>query len=96
MKSKEYILCSAIRRVTPREETCNYYENDISLVELGYRHHDILIRFRGVVSKDPKDQGFYTSLGRFVSRTDAFLIAKEAGQIETSECTGTLFSEDLY
>lgn len=96
MKSKEYILCSAVLRVTPREESCNYYENDISLVELGYRHHDILIRFRGTVSEDPKDQGFYTSLGRFVSRTDAFLVAKEAGQIETNESNGTLFSEDLY
>lgn len=96
MKSKEYILCSAVLRVTPREESCNYYENDISLVELGYRHHDILIRFRGIVSEDPKDQGFYTSLGRFVSRTDAFLIAKETGQIETDESNGTLFSEDLY
>lgn len=48
---REYILCSAIKRITPRNTDCNYYGNDINLIELGYRHHDILIRFKGEVSE---------------------------------------------
>lgn len=92
----EYILCSAIKRIIPRNIECNYHENDINLIELGYRHHDILIRFKGEVSEEPSDQGFYTSHGRFVSRKEAYKIAKNSGQINTIENSGILFSEDLY
>ena len=96
MKEIEFILCAAILRKEPRDSDCNYYDNDIQNIELGYRHHDILIRFRGEVSTQQEDQGFYTSRGRFVDRKEAFEIAKSAGQIETDEDRGILFSEDLY
>lgn len=96
MEREEFILCAAILRKEPRDSGCNYYDNDIQNIELGYRHHDILIRFRGEVSTQQEDQGFYTSRGRFVDRKEAFEIAKSAGQIETGEDRGVLFSEDLY
>lgn len=96
----EFILCSAIKRIKPRETKCNYHNNDIHLVELGYRHHDILIRFRGEVSTNLFDQGFYTSLGRFVDRKEAYKIAYDAGQLKhpdySEDYEYRLFSEDLY
>ena len=83
--------------------------NDICFIELGYRHHDILQRFQGEVSKKSKDQGFYTSYGRFVDREDAAYIALLAGQIDIEKCFSVkyvdgsairtlkpLYSEDLY
>ena len=92
----EYILCSAIRRIKPRETKCNYHQNDIHLIELGFRHHDILIRFRGEVSQDPVDQGFYTSKGRFVDRIEAYEIALKAGQIRHPQRTCELLQARIY
>lgn len=105
---QEYILCAAIKRIEPKK--CNpYYDemNDICDIEIGYRHHDILQRFYGEVSKNPKDQGFYTSAGRFVDRREGMLIAIDAGQIEKVSSVfrpnkngelvvKDLYSEDLY
>jgi len=90
----EYILCAAIKRVSTRECPKIYWQNDIYDIEIGYRHADILHRFKGEASNNPYDQGFYTSKGRFVSREEAAKIAFEAGQI--SEQKKRLFSEDLY
>lgn len=91
----ERILCSAIKRLVPREK-CNYHHNDIHLIEIGYRHHDIFMRFKDEVSRKPEDQGFYTSKGRFVDRYEACKIAKESGQIEVDDEKTILYSEDLY
>ena len=91
----EKILCSAIKRLVPREK-CNYHCNDIHLIEIGYRHGDIFIRFKGEVSTEQEDQGFYTSYGRFVDRYEACKIAKESGQIEVDDEKTVLYSEDLY
>lgn len=98
---KEYILCAAIRRLKPREVVAEpYYKNDILLCEIGYRHLDIFRRFYDEISKKPSDQGFYTSYGRFVDRTEAMKIAYEAGQVTcydafTSE-NPLKYSEDNY
>lgn len=95
----EKILCAAIKRVEPRNCHNTYHEgtNDILNIELGYRHADILHRFQGEVSKNPYDQGFYTSKGKFVDRQKAFIIAeKELQLIQISGGHGTLYSEDLY
>lgn len=95
--SKEFILCSAIKRKTPKQvEHQPYYDNDILNIELGYRHHDIFVRFIEEISLDPKDQGFYTSRGRFVNRQEAAIIAKAAGQVPQTFKNKKLFSEDLY
>lgn len=85
--SKEYILCAALRRKSPRPKPSKgspYWEgtNDIMDIELGYRHHDIYLRFRNEVSNKMFDQGFYTSKGRFVGRHEAMKIAYESGQVK--------------
>jgi hypothetical protein len=41
-------------------------------------------------------QGFITSKDRFVDRSEAMTLAKEAGQAPTSQSFEELFSEDLY
>lgn len=107
---QEYILCAAIKRI--ERKNCEPYHdgtNDICDIEIGYRHHDILQRFQSEVSKKSKDQGFYTSKGRFVDREKAAYIAMLAGQIDTEKCLSIknvdgfdvvilkpLYSEDLY
>lgn len=90
--SKEYILCAAVLRKSPRPET-SYHEgqNDIHRIEIGYRHHDIYQRFNNRDEySDYKDcpllnlnnaQGFYTSKGRYVDRYEAMKIAYECGQM---------------
>ena len=105
----EYILCAAIKRITPKD--CSPYHegtNDICNIEIGYRHHDILQRFQGKVSKRTYDQGFYTSKGRFVDRKEGAIIAFKAGQVSGDDLyiikdsegnidyIHDLFSEDLY
>lgn len=86
---QEYILCAAIKRIEPKP-CMPYHEgtNDICNIEIGYRHHDILQRFVGEVSRNSKDQGFYTSNGRFVDRKEAMLIAWRAKQV-TNEIAGS-------
>lgn len=88
--SKEYILCAAIRRKQPREVS-PYWDgtNDITNIEIGYRHHDIFQRFGDEVSKKMADQGFYTSKGRFVDRNEGMYIAWKAGQVDNEVALGT-------
>ena len=109
---KEYILCAAVKRLTPRFETdIMYHNNDINNIEIGYRHFDIFHRFEGQVSTSPHDQGFYTSKGRFVDRKEAMVIAMAAGQVKNTYygrkplmeaykdgdlLVKNLYSEDLY
>lgn len=105
--SKEYILCAVCKRKIPRT-TNSYHFNDLDLIEIGYRHHDIRNRFGDEISCSPKDQGFYTSKGRFVSREEAAEIACNCGQIDSCKVSKgydsekhcwlykDLFSEDLY
>lgn len=87
---QEYILCAAIKRIE-RKNCKPYYDemNDICDIEIGYRHHDILQRFQGEVSKKSKDQGFYTSKGRFVDRNEGMYIAWKAGQVDNEVALGT-------
>ena len=83
--------------------------NDLYDIEIGYRHCDIFARFGDEISKNPYDQGFYTSKGRFVDREKAAYIAMLAGQIDIEKCLSIknvdgfdvvilkpLYSEDLY
>ena len=96
-KETEYLLCAAIRRKEERDCPKVYWEQyrDIYKIELGWRHPDILHRFIGEVSKNPDDQGFYTSKGRFVTREEGLIIARAAGQVDTI-IGEVLTSEDLY
>lgn len=107
---QEYILCAALKRKEPRQcyhKGLPYHAgtNDILDIEIGYRHHDIYQRFGDEVSHKMKDQGFYTSKGRFVDRIEGMKIAVAAGQVPANRATieykgkiieSELFSEDLY
>lgn len=97
VEAKEYLLCAAIRRVEPRDCPKVYWEqfHDIYKIELGWRHPDIMHRFGKEVSRNPKDQGFYTSKGRFVTREEGLEIARASGQVKDI-IGGVLTSEDLY
>lgn len=77
--NREYIICAAIKRKTPKDCVKHYYNNDIYDIEIGYRHCDIFARFEGEMSE--QDQGFYTSKGRFVDRKNGMYIAWNAGQV---------------
>lgn len=100
--TKEYILCSAIKRKTPRDAQ-PYWEgtNDICDVELGYRHHDIFHRFSDGELVE-SEQGFYTSKGRYVNRYEGMEIAYNCGQVTEDVAFDKegkfrqLYSEDLY
>ena len=96
-RSKEYLLCAAIRRKEERDCPKVYWEQfrDIYKIELGWRHPDILHRFIGEVSKDPDDQGINSLKGRFVTREEVLIIARAAGQVGDI-IGGVLTSEDLY
>lgn len=90
---KEYILCAALKRKAPKLIAL---PNDLPKIEIGLRHFDIRDRFYGEVSMKMEDQGFLTSKGRFVSRKEAEIIARECGQITGHLIGGELTSEDLY
>lgn len=68
------------------------------------RHHTVLnfmATTKGIETAliHPVNQGFLTSKGRFVNRTEAFYIADRMGQIikkTGNQGEPTLFSEDLW
>ena len=76
--SKEYILCAAWKRRKPYDAM----KGDIATIEIGYRHGDIYDKFGKELSLEPGSMGFFTSHGRFVSRTEAAEIAFNAEQID--------------
>ncbi len=66
--------------------------------KVGERHHEVIAT---IVRKgfDAKlfEQGFWTTLQRFVDRKEGLAIAKAAGQIKTKHGNpNLLFSEDLW
>lgn len=90
--NKEYILCAAWKRKEPRVVESNPYHcnNDILNIELGYRHHDICMRFYDELILDSGDaMGFYTSFGRFVNRIEGMEIAYNAGQVSKKRAKWT-------
>lgn len=98
---QEYIVCSAILKIEETEQLpiYNSFENDLHKICIGLRHADILYQHRGIVSKNPYHQGFFTSKARYVDRMEAMEIALDCGQVTLNELTNPrfgLFSEDIY
>lgn len=61
------------------------------------RHDNILCSvMTGVYKHSQAEQGFLTSTGQFVNRTEAARIAIEAGQVEKMAHPPYLYSEDLW
>lgn len=79
----EYITGVAIRQ-------------DGRVYQLGWpaRHHTILHMLNQTIGLSEHDQGFLTSLGRYVDRQEAAGLARAAGQ--TVSQRQQLFSEDLW
>ena len=91
MSKKEYIICAAI---------CNPEQQDMvgqPLIYCGLRHYNILWQSKNI-SRNPKYQGFLTSLGRFVDRKEALKIAVKNNQIVDPQLIrgNNLYSGDLY
>lgn len=65
-----------------------------------HRHHDIMLRMPREMLAGA-EQGFETTYGRFVSRVEAYPIAKAAGQLlpidgRTLLAPGSLYTEDMW
>lgn len=84
----QHVVCAAVRL---RQ----------GVVVCGPRHFDATMRkmieqLRLTVTG--AEQGFVDQLGNFLTREEAWDIAKARGQVRTENgiCCGTLYSEDLY
>jgi len=92
MKNKEFILCAAL-----------WFNNTIVC---GYRHSNCYEIIKSLIPNindnelpGRENQGFLTSLNRYVNRSEGFIIAKTNNQIIHNfynENEGILTSEDLY
>lgn len=86
-------VCETIERAAIR------HQDVIHSLPRPARHHDIIgaMSAAGLTAEATRDQGFLTSVGRYVGREEACRIAASAGQIRSK--TGPadrLFSEDLW
>ena len=90
MQWDERILCSALKLST----------NAIVVLPMPDRHHHILVVLARSMMPGERyheaEQGFFTSLGRFVDREMAMQIARRADQVITNTQNKKLFSEDLW
>lgn len=107
---REKILCAAvwykdIENKLPFMGKESYLPKnlDIGVVFSGHRHGQCIYTkcaVTGLSDSESGDhvQGFLTSKNRFVTREEAFIIAKREGQIiDLSDTRGNkLYSEDLY
>lgn len=95
----EYILCAAIWFDDHKEHVARPVNIDYGVVFCGHRHLNVYAQLpwdteeRNKLGIKEIDQGFLTSKNRFVTREEASVIAKNAGQCTDSKC---LCSEDLY
>lgn len=103
MEQKEFILCSAVHYKNGAKS--NVIGVESGTVIFGKRHNDCNIILRclfgdSVAIPEREQQGFLTSQNRYVSRSEAFKIAKSNKQIIhkmfDNDREGSLTSEDLY
>lgn len=104
----EYILCSAVHFDDGIKHTHQPINIEIGIVYMGYRHCNCfasigdLVKDRINAGIHEKEQGFLTSLNRFVSREEAAEIALKNNQFKNDEerkeveKTHYLYSENLY
>jgi len=104
----ETIVAAAVRIPLPKSllTELGYSDGDPDHLVLSAprpaRHHHLLHMFFLRFGQSPGaaiNQGFVTSTGRFVSRTEAHAIAVASGQPmidHPSRIAGVLFSEDLW
>lgn len=109
----EFILCAAVYVDDGKDHKPRSYAHPkTGIVFCGWRHGDCFVPLQAWADLLPpaereaigeeglhKNQGFLTSRGRFVSREEAWTIARDAGQL-TPECAARpepwLMSEDVW
>lgn len=92
---QEKIICAAAHYDDGLEYDCQPENIDSGFVVGGRRHDACIGILYGLgynLSSEYRTEGFITTFNRFVGRTKAADIAKDAGQADTDY----LFSEDLY
>lgn len=100
--AREYILCSAIHYDDGKEYIHQPRNIATGFVICGRRHHNIINTLAQVFGRETKDrtgQGFLTNTDRFVDRKEAYIIAKNANQLNNKlhdQSNPQLISEDLY
>lgn len=99
MNKNEYIICSAIKFIDSNNKDC---------IICGRRHSDCYRTIKylnetlySLLTDENTNQGFMTSTGRFVNRSEAYEIAKREEQfympeLSINESTKILTSEDLF
>ncbi len=86
---QERVVCAAIHNPEDKDMVGE------PLIYCGLRHSNILWQSKNV-SRDPHNQGFLTSTGRFVSREEALKIALDNNQVIGEIHGNRLYSENLY
>ena len=93
------IVCAAVQWIDP----INELEMTIGCIRHadGLAQHNTLHELGWVVNKEDVEQGFLDHNGKFYSRTAAYTIAKQCGQLSATTLANKhgsqeLFSEDLY
>lgn len=103
---KEYILCAAIHYDDGMEYSHQPKNIKAGIVVAGRRHHNCITTIAMLTegNYDKKlaareAQGFITNTDRFVNRKEAYVIAKEAGQLLHNlhdDTNPILTSEDVW
>lgn len=103
---KEFILCAAIHYKDGKVHTHQPVNIESGLVVCGMRHCNCFSIVAGLLGNTerkvpvgPNDQGFITSLNRYVDRKEGYHIAYGAKQIKVKSLDDPdpeLYSEDLY
>jgi hypothetical protein len=95
MRGQRRVVCAALR-----------VDSDGLLIITGARHYDMVMvgqmsrmTLHNINSVRSAEQGFIDQYGVFMDRSEAFLVATEAGQIlakSGNPDSTELFSEDIY
>lgn len=93
----EYIMCAAIHLDDGKVYCFQPYNINAGVVLCGWRHPCIFqqAEYFGLMF-DGYTQGFLTTKNRFLSRDEAYKLARETGQLKHPLIGGTLTSEDLW
>lgn len=93
------IVCAAVQWIDP----INELEMTIGCIRHadGLAQLEVVREIGRVVNKEDVEQGFLDHNGKFYSRTAAYTIAKQCGQLSATTLANKhgsqeLFSEDLY
>ena len=103
--SQRKVVCAALllNPQTPEEGSSRPPAPFSNFIVCGVRHYDLIMHhqlkyYTSLYSTNEVVQGFVDQYGVFLTREEAYLVAKEANQIirRVGGDEGRLFSENLY